>query len=187
MPPDVPRPEDVELDIDYYTREAQSAALSEKAKAYWAEVIRERSRSPLAIKAGIERRASDGTLTVMHWMKARGIPKYGPAFQKCILGYMSDMQFIGVAAKALGLRRDGKSPGALSMTSSLDHTIFFYSDDFDCSDWLLYVVESPRTGSGRGVVIGRMYTRDGTLVAVTTQEGVVRSDAGRPRKEKSKL
>jgi len=121
-------------------------------------------------------------------MKARGIPKYGAAFQKCILSYMSDMNFIPVAPTTLGLRRFSKGPGALSMTSSLDHSIFFYSDAFDCSDWLLYVISSPRTGSGRGYVQGRMYTRDGLLVAMMTQEGVVRSDITRAdRKPESKM
>ncbi|KAF8058267.1 hypothetical protein FPV67DRAFT_1565744 [Lyophyllum atratum] len=42
-------------------------------------------------------------------------------------------------------------------------------------------IVSPRTGSGRGVVHGRMYTRDGTLVAVTSQEGVVRANVGTGR------
>jgi hypothetical protein len=58
------------------------------------------------------------------------------------------------------------------MSSSLDHAISFYEyvpidvrvakvtdrsgcrDDFDCSDWMLYVVESPAAGSGRGYVRG---------------------------------
>ena len=39
----------------------------------------------------IERRDLEGALTVMTYMKAKGIPKFGLAFQKCILGYMSDM------------------------------------------------------------------------------------------------
>jgi hypothetical protein len=30
------------------------------------------------------------------------------------------------------------------------------SDNFDCGDWLLYVIASPRTGSGRGVSFGRV-------------------------------
>ncbi|EDR16058.1 uncharacterized protein LACBIDRAFT_301764 [Laccaria bicolor S238N-H82] len=41
-------------------------------------------------------------------------------------------------------------------------------------------MQSPRSGSGSGVVHGRLYTRDGTLVAVTSQEGVVRADVRGP-------
>ncbi|KAI0828373.1 hypothetical protein BC628DRAFT_1409414 [Trametes gibbosa] len=50
------------------------------------------------------------------------------------------------------------------------------SDDFDCGDWLLYVIVSEAAASGRGSVHGRMYTPSGTLVAVCNQEGVVRVD-----------
>jgi hypothetical protein len=35
-------------------------------------------------------------------------------------------------------------------------------------------MHSPRTSGGRGVAFGRIYTRDGLLVATTAQEGIVR-------------
>ncbi|KAF8446185.1 hypothetical protein L210DRAFT_3610689 [Boletus edulis BED1] len=53
-------------------------------------------------------------------------------------------------------------------------------DSFRCEDGLLYVVVCPRAGDGRGVVHGRLYTRAGTLVAVTCQEGVVRANRRGP-------
>ena len=36
--------------------------------------------------------------------------------------------------------------------------MYVFSNDFDCDDWLLYVVTSPRTGMGRGTVLGRVST-----------------------------
>jgi len=80
----------------------------------------------------------------------------------------------------MGLRWYGEGPDAVGMTSTIDHSIYFYNDDFDCGDWLLHVMVSPRTGSGRGTMYGRMYTRDGILVAVTSQEGVVRANIRGP-------
>ncbi|GJJ15546.1 hypothetical protein Clacol_009824 [Clathrus columnatus] len=65
------------------------------------------------------------------------------------------------------------------MGTSLDHSIFYYSDDFDCSDWILYVMTSPVSNNGRGVATGHLYTRAGALIAVTTQEGLVRIDPAR--------
>ncbi|KAG8733729.1 hypothetical protein FRC11_003345 [Ceratobasidium sp. 423] len=44
---------------------------------------------------------------------------------------------------------------------------------------------SPRTGMGRGVVHGRVYTQKGKLIAVVTQEGVVRADLGELPKKKA--
>lgn len=73
---------------------------------------------------------------------------------------------LGVAASSLGLKRHTRGPEALSMLSTLDHSIFFYSyvaptsygnedhqnaknidctdnrNDFDCNDWVLYVVRA---------------------------------------------
>ena len=41
-------------------------------------------------------------------------------------------------------------------------------------DWLLYAEDSPSAQGGRGLGIGRMYSRDGLLVASVAQEGMVR-------------
>jgi len=41
-------------------------------------------------------------------------------------------------------------------------------------DWLLYVIHSPNAGRARGLNHGRIYTRDGVLVASTAQEGLIR-------------
>jgi len=120
----------------------------------------------------------------MYWMQARDIPKYEAPFQKCILSYLSDLRLIGAGGRALGLKRFSKGPDGVGMVSSLDHAIYFYSDDFDCGDWLLYVMESPRAGSGRGIMHGRLFTRDGVLVAVTSQEAVIRANRRNPTKAK---
>jgi acyl-CoA thioesterase-2 len=41
-------------------------------------------------------------------------------------------------------------------------------------DWLLYVMDSPSAQGARGLARGSIFTRDGTLVASTTQEGLIR-------------
>ncbi len=51
-------------------------------------------------------------------------------------------------------------------------------------EWLLYVQESPSASGGRGLSLGRIYTRDGMLVASVAQEGMMRvphSDDRLPR------
>jgi len=57
--------------------------------------------------------------------------------------------------------------------ASLDHAMWFHRD-VDINDWILYVVESPYAGNARGYCTGKMYTRDGKLVASVTQEGLIR-------------
>jgi acyl-CoA thioesterase-2 len=41
-------------------------------------------------------------------------------------------------------------------------------------EWLLYALSSPSAESGRGLGIGHMFRRDGTLVATVAQEGMIR-------------
>jgi acyl-CoA thioesterase-2 len=57
--------------------------------------------------------------------------------------------------------------------ASLDHAMWFHGD-VDLNDWILYAVESPYAGNARGYCTGKMYTRDGKLVASVTQEGLIR-------------
>jgi hypothetical protein len=46
-------------------------------------------------------------------------------------------------------------------------------------------MHSPRTNDGRGVSFGKIYTRDGRLVATTAQEGVIRlADREQERRKK---
>lgn len=74
--------------------------------------------------------------------------------------------------------------------ASLDHTTHYYPfpADFDASAPLLHIMESAAVdiASGRGLVRGLVYTEKGTLVAATSQEGVIRADFGegiRPTRE----
>lgn len=57
--------------------------------------------------------------------------------------------------------------------ASLDHAMWFHRKA-DCCDWNLYEVESPNAGGARGFCHGRMYAKDGTLIASTAQEGLIR-------------
>ncbi len=58
--------------------------------------------------------------------------------------------------------------------ASLDHAIWFHQA-CRADEWMLYVTESPRTGGGRGLNFGRIYSRNGALVASVAQEGLMRN------------
>lgn len=57
--------------------------------------------------------------------------------------------------------------------ASLDHAMWFHRD-FRMDDWLLYVIESPSASKARGLNHGHIFTRDGRLIASTSQEGLIR-------------
>jgi acyl-CoA thioesterase II len=61
--------------------------------------------------------------------------------------------------------------------ASLDHAMWFHRP-FRADDWLLYVVDSPAAGAGRGFARGSVFTREGTLVASVAQEGLTRWSLG---------
>ncbi|KAH8169816.1 thioesterase-like superfamily protein [Sarocladium implicatum] len=63
----------------------------------------------------------------------------------------------------------------VGMQVSLDHSIYFHEPRRVMADeWMFVEMESPWAGDGRGVVIQRVWARDGTLLATCMQEGVVR-------------
>lgn len=88
----------------------------------------------------------------------------------CIIAYASDSGFLNTAARANGFSYNSDSIG---MMTSLDHSVWFHMPA-RADEWLLYDIHSPRSNNGRGVAFGRIYSRDGYLVATTSQEGIVR-------------
>ncbi|PGG95673.1 acyl-CoA thioesterase II [Helicocarpus griseus UAMH5409] len=74
----------------------------------------------------------------------------------------------------------------IGMMVSLDHTIYFHNRrGFRADDWLFVEMTSPWAGDGRGLVMQKIWSQDGTLVATCVQEGVVRlkqDSASKPNK-----
>jgi acyl-CoA thioesterase-2 len=88
---------------------------------------------------------------------------------RCMLAYVSDYNLLPTATlpHAVSLLQ-----GNLQM-ASLDHGMWFHRVA-RIDDWMLYVIDSPSASGARGFVRGSIYRRDGTLVASTAQEGVIR-------------
>jgi acyl-CoA thioesterase-2 len=103
------------------------------------------------------------------WYRATGTLPDDPAVHRYLLAYASDFNFLVTAMLPHGV--SWLTPGL--QVASLDHAMWFHRP-FRMDDWLLYDVESPSAGGARGLVFGRFYTRDGTLVASVTQEGLMR-------------
>lgn len=62
---------------------------------------------------------------------------------------------------------------ARRMSVSLDHSVWFHRP-VDVNQWLLSELVPVATGRGRGLSIGTLRTRDGTLVATLAQEVLLR-------------
>jgi acyl-CoA thioesterase-2 len=89
---------------------------------------------------------------------------------RAVLAYASDMTLLGTCALPHGLSWTKGN----AMSESLDHAVWFH-EDFRADDWLLYATDSPWAGNARGMNRGRIFTRDGRLVASVAQEGLIRA------------
>ena len=105
----------------------------------------------------------------MVWYRAVAALPDDPSLHRYLLAYASDFRFLGTAMKPHGL--SWLQPGV--QIASLDHAMWFHRP-FRMDDWLLHVMESPSAGGARGLARGRFFSRDGTLVATTSQEGLIR-------------
>ncbi len=89
----------------------------------------------------------------------------------CTLAYMSDMTLLGSSKVP--------HPGIEPQAASLDHAMWFMRP-FRADEWLLYDQSSPSAGGGRALTQGRIFDRDGRLVAAVTQEGLSRTGRQMP-------
>ena len=59
----------------------------------------------------------------------------------------------------------------VGMMVSLDHTIYFHRPrEVKADEWMLSEMESPWSGEGRGLVLQKMWNKEGRLVATCVQE-----------------
>lgn len=92
-----------------------------------------------------------------------------PVLHQALLAYASDFSFITTA-----LKPHGKTWISRGMqVASIDHAVWFHAP-FRADEWLLHVMDSPRASGARGLVRGQIFSRDGRLVASTSQEGLIR-------------
>jgi acyl-CoA thioesterase II len=104
------------------------------------------------------------------WFRANGEMPDDPLLHVCAVTYASDMTLLDSALLANGLTWDDNRK---VMVASLDHAMWFHRP-FRADDWLLYDQQSPSASGGRGLAIGRLFTRDGRHVVSVVQEGLLR-------------
>ncbi|WP_426623841.1 acyl-CoA thioesterase [Leifsonia sp. McL0607] len=103
------------------------------------------------------------------WFRAIGTLPDDPALHRAALAYASDYTIMESVMRRHGVA--WATPGLKA--ASLDHAMWWHRPA-RVDEWLLYAQESPSAGGGRGLSLGRIFSRDGRLVASVAQEATIR-------------
>lgn len=175
--PDVPPPEEVQT-LQHFVRENEhwldAAAMHNFSGPVPVEM---RPIDPEAYFRHRSQRASRS-----FWFRVPGaLAVDDPRSHACLLAYASDYWLAGVAATPHIFPTNGKD----LLLSSLDHAVWFHRPARH-DDWLLHHCSSPSARDGLALAQGRIFDRQGRLVASTSQECLMRS-LGPPRSEASSI
>ncbi len=103
------------------------------------------------------------------WLRIPEALSDAPGLHQAGLAYLSDGTVLDTALLVHGMR--WQDPGFVG--ASLDHAMWFHASG-RADEWLLYEQSAICTGAGRGLVLGRLFTRSGELAATCVQEGLMR-------------
>jgi acyl-CoA thioesterase-2 len=159
--PDVPAPEDLPTTAELMGH------IDHPVAQYWARARPMDLRhvdAPVYWTADPERRAANAV-----WMRTPAPMPDDPLLHRAVLGYASDYTLLESV-----LRRHGVTWATRGLkAASLDHAMWWHRD-VRVDEWLLYVQVSPSASGARGLGTGRIFSRDGRLVATVAQEGMLR-------------
>ena len=162
--PVVPGPD--ELPSEQELRQRLVAPLPENLKSY---LLRERPIELRVVEVERYLKRQPGKPIQHVWFRARGKLPDDPRIQQCVLAYASDFTLLDTALVAHGkLMFDTDI-----QLASLDHALWVHRP-FRADEWLLYAQDSPSASGARGFCRGSVFRQDGTLVASTVQEGLMR-------------
>ena len=162
--PDVPPPEALQSE-----RELRAEAIDDIPEKYRRHLLRAR---PIEIRPVHPRSWFRPEVREPHqasWFRLCAPIGDDPALHRAILAYASDMSLLGTCTLPHGVNWMTHN----LQTASLDHALWLH-EDFRADDWLLYATDSPWAGHARGFNRGKIFTRDGRLVASVAQEGLIR-------------
>ncbi|MBN6778578.1 acyl-CoA thioesterase II [Pseudoclavibacter alba] len=161
MPEGLPAPEDLPAEA------GEIEAAGEQLANYWMHrrpFITRHVDQPIYTTP-----AAEATAQQALWVKAVDTMPDDPVLHQAAIAYFADYTILEPV-----LRRHGITwTDPRLRLASLDHGVHWHRPA-RVDDWLLYVQNSTAAQGGRGLTLGRIYTRDGELVASITQEGMVR-------------
>ncbi len=160
MPADLPAPEELP-DI-----EEQMTGLHPMSKRLFTDRPVDVRHVPSPVYLTVE---GDRVPRQAVWLRTRRQLPDDPGMHRAALAYLSDLTIQESILRAHGVA--WATPGL--KVASLDHAMWWHRPA-RVDEWLVYVQESPSARGGRGLAQGRIFTREGVLVASVAQEVMVR-------------
>ncbi|PVU88915.1 hypothetical protein BB561_005647 [Smittium simulii] len=111
---------------------------------------------------------------LLWWYKGTGdLKSESHLVHQSAMAYYSDYMFIytSLLPHKIGARPE---TDFLTMMVSLDHSVWFHAPA-RADEWMLYVMESHRASLGRSLLTGKLFNREGTLIASVAQEGFLKT------------
>jgi len=162
--PDVPKPDD--LPSEQELKEKFLSMAPENIRRYW-ERERPIEMRPVDMTHYFSKKPLPAQQYV--WVRATGQLPDDERIHQCVLAYASDMTLLDTSLFPHGTSVFNPKIQA----ASLDHAMWFHRP-FRADDWLLYATDSTSSSGSRGMNRGALFTMDGTLIASTAQEGLIR-------------
>ena len=103
------------------------------------------------------------------WFRVQGELGDDPNRHQTLIAFMSDFALLGAAM----LPHPYTAMSKKIQAASLDHAIWFHRPG-RADDYLLYSMDSPNAGGGRGFSRGQFFDQSGRLIASTAQEALIR-------------
>lgn len=107
-----------------------------------------------------------------------------PEMQFFGLSYISDSFLLLLLARVIRIKSVNLSSLIHYWSVSLEHTVYFHDDDFDCTKWMGFSMRAMRLINGRVLLEAEVYNDKGFHVATVMQEGLIKFDS---LKEEMKL
>lgn len=103
------------------------------------------------------------------WFRfAHGVPD-DPVIHTTLLVFVSDYRLMSTGLRPHGVTWQTRR----MMMASLDHVMWFHAPA-RVDGWLYHHMDSPWSGGARDLSRGSFHARDGTLIATSAQEGLIR-------------
>ena len=103
------------------------------------------------------------------WIRANGKVPDHEGLHQALLAYVSDYDLLTTAILPHGTNL---MQNRFQM-ASLDHAMWFHKPMM-IDQWMLFAYESTRSSGSRGFARAEIFAQDGTLIASTSQEGLMR-------------